>query len=133
LEVCCALANCGGGKLVLGVTDKRPRKVVGSSAFPQPERTRACLKDKLRVGVDFELYGDNGKRVLAIEVASRPLGLPIQVDGIAWWYIGDSLVSMPEDVRRRIYAERGHDFSAEIRDGVRARAKITVHNHGKKV
>ncbi|MDR1309360.1 MAG: putative DNA binding domain-containing protein, partial [Deltaproteobacteria bacterium] len=118
LEVCCALANCGGGKLVLGVTDKRPRKVVGSTAFPQPERTRADLIDKVRVGVDFELYDDNGKRVLAIEVASRPLGLPIQVDGIAWWYIGDSLVSMPEDIRRSIYAERGRDFSAEICDGV---------------
>lgn len=22
---CCALANCGGGKLVFGITDKRPR------------------------------------------------------------------------------------------------------------
>ena len=35
---CCALANCGGGKLVFGITDKRPRKVVGSKAFDQPER-----------------------------------------------------------------------------------------------
>lgn len=30
---CCALANCGGGKLVFGITDERPRQVVGSSAF----------------------------------------------------------------------------------------------------
>ena len=37
---CCALANCGGGKLIFGVTDKRPRQVVGSAAFDQPERTR---------------------------------------------------------------------------------------------
>jgi ATP-dependent DNA helicase RecG len=118
LEICCALANCCGGKLILGVSDKRPRKVVGSTAFPQPERTHADLIDKLRVGVDFELYDDNGKRVLAIEVASRPLGLPIQVDGIAWWYTGDSLVSMPEDVRRSIYTESGFDFSAEICNGV---------------
>ena len=39
-RICCALANCGGGKLVFGITDKRPRKVVGSEAFDQPERTR---------------------------------------------------------------------------------------------
>lgn len=23
-QICCALANCGGGMLVLGITDKRP-------------------------------------------------------------------------------------------------------------
>ena len=33
---CCALANCGGGELVFGITDKWPRQVVGSSAFDQP-------------------------------------------------------------------------------------------------
>ena len=53
---CCALANCGGGKLVFGITDKRPRKVVGSAAFEQPERTRKGLIDKLKVMVDFQLY-----------------------------------------------------------------------------
>ena len=25
-KICCALANCGGGKLILGVTDKHPRQ-----------------------------------------------------------------------------------------------------------
>ena len=39
-KCCCALANNGGGKLVFGITDKRPRSVVGSTAFEQPERTR---------------------------------------------------------------------------------------------
>ena len=50
-RICCALANCGGGKLVLGISDKRPRKVVGSAAFPQPERTRVDLMNKLRVRI----------------------------------------------------------------------------------
>jgi len=40
-KYCAALANEGGGMVVLGVTDKRPRTVVGSRAFKQPERTRA--------------------------------------------------------------------------------------------
>lgn len=39
------------------------------------------LIDKLRVGVDFELYNNDGKRVLVLELASRPVGLPIQVGG----------------------------------------------------
>lgn len=28
-KCCCALANDGGGKLVFGISDKRPRTVVG--------------------------------------------------------------------------------------------------------
>ena len=111
---CCALANCGGGKLVLGITDQRPRQVVGSKAFDQPERTRKGLIDKLRVLVDFQLYEYDGKRVLVFEVASRPLGLPVQVAGVAWWYEGDSLIPMPEEVRRRVYSEAGFDFSGSV-------------------
>ena len=71
--------------------------------------------DKLHVRVDFEIYyDDKGNRVLVFEVASRPIGLPVQFKGIAWWRDGDSLVPMPEDIRRAIYAEGGHDFSSDI-------------------
>lgn len=110
---CCALSNCGGGKLVFGITDKRPRQVVGSKAFEQPERTRMWLIDKLKVMVDFQLYTYNDKRVLVFDVANRPLGLPTQVDGIAWWYEGDSLIPMSEETRRKIYEESGVDFSSK--------------------
>lgn len=113
-KCCCALANCGGGRFVLGVTDKRPREVVGSNAFAQPERTRKGLMEKLKVGVDFQLYEQDGKSVLVFEVSSRPLGMPVQVDGIAWWYDGDSLIPMPEEIRRKIYDETGVDFSSTI-------------------
>jgi len=61
LEYCCALANCGGGKLILGITDKRPRNVVGSTAFDQPEETIRILIEKLRVRIDFNLYDYKGK------------------------------------------------------------------------
>lgn len=79
---CCALANNGGGKLVFGITDKRPRSVVGSAAFDQPERTRMGLIEKLKVNVDFQLFDYEGKRVLAFDVKSRPIGLPVQYDGV---------------------------------------------------
>lgn len=111
---CCALANCGGGRLVFGITDKRPRKVVGSEAFDQPERTRKGLMDKLKIMVDFQILYQGKKRVLVFDVASRPLGLPVQVDGVAWWYEGDSLIPMPEGIRRKIYEEVGFDFSGSI-------------------
>ena len=116
-KCCCALANCGGGKLVFGITDKRPRQVVGSAAFDQPERTRMGLIEKLKVMVDFHTYDYEGKRVLVFDVASRPLGLPVQLDGVAWWYEGDSLMPMPEAVRRKIYDETGFDFSGSVCPG----------------
>jgi len=117
LKYCCAMANCGGGKLVLGIKDTRPREVVGSAAFEQPERTRNGLIEKLRVRVDFHLYEHNSKRILVFTVASRPVGLPVQVDGKTWWREGDSLVPMPNEVMREIFAERGHDFSKDICPG----------------
>ena len=39
VKYCVAIANEGGGKVVLGVTDKRPRRVVGTRAFSEPGRT----------------------------------------------------------------------------------------------
>ena len=76
------MANNGGGKLVFGITDKRPRSVVGSAAFDQPERTRMGLIEKLKVNVDFQIFDYEGKRVLAFDVKSRPIGLPVQYDGV---------------------------------------------------
>ena len=113
-----AISNEGGGKIVFGITDKRPRKVVGSKAFDQPERTRKGLIDSLRINVDFEVFNDGTEsRVLVFIVPARPIGLPVQVDGVAWWRDGDSLVPMPEAVRQKIYEESGRDFSAEICKG----------------
>jgi ATP-dependent DNA helicase RecG len=42
-----ALANEGGGKIVLGVTDRQPRRVVGTAAADEPCRTKAGLHKPL--------------------------------------------------------------------------------------
>lgn len=111
----CAISNEGGGKIVFGISDKRPRQVKGTKAFDQPERTRKGMIDSLRINVDFDVFNDGTeKRVLVFIVPARPIGLPVQVDGVAWWRDGDSLVPMPESVRQKIYEESGKDFSAEI-------------------
>ena len=36
LQYCVALANEGGGQILLGVSDRRPRTIVGTRAFPEP-------------------------------------------------------------------------------------------------
>lgn len=110
----CALANRGGGYVVLGVTDKRPRQIVGTRAFAQPERTRNGLMDRLRLRIDFHLLERDGKRVLVFDIPARPVGVPIQNKGLIWWRQGDRLVEMPMDELRAVFAETGHDFSADI-------------------
>ena len=41
VEYCAALANEGGGRMILGVTNNRPREVVDSRAFPGLQSTVA--------------------------------------------------------------------------------------------
>ena len=57
VKYCVALANEGGGWMVLGGTNKPPRKVVGSRAFENLERTKSGLIERLhlRIGIrEFE-------------------------------------------------------------------------------
>jgi len=73
----CALANEGGGKMILGVTDARPRRVVGTRAFDQPERTRKGLCEQIPLGIDFEEIAHPDGRVLVFHVPGRPVGTPM--------------------------------------------------------
>jgi ATP-dependent DNA helicase RecG len=41
-------------------------------------------------------------RVLAFRAAARPVGAPVQIDGVAWWRDGESLVPMPQEILRSI-------------------------------
>ncbi|MEQ1633392.1 MAG: ATP-binding protein [Planctomycetota bacterium] len=91
----CAIANEGGGKVVLGVTDKRPRQVVGSQAFLQLEQLRKDLMEKLPLRLDvLEVRHPNG-RVVVVDVPGRPVGMPMKVDGRYWARKADSLVTLP--------------------------------------
>ena len=113
VDYCVALANEGGGKVVFGVSDQRPRKVVGSAAFADPGRTEAGLYDRLghRIPVE-ELYLTEG-RVVIVHVPARLPGTAWQIDGQYFKRAGEALVGMPADELRAIFAETGPDFSAE--------------------
>ena len=116
-KYCCALANEGGGKVILGVTDKRPRKVVGTHAFVQVERTRRSLIEKLPVKIEVQEIGANIGRVLVFDVPGRPLGTPLKFKGTYWSRETDSLVPMSEDKLRAIFAETGRDFCGYLSRG----------------
>lgn len=113
-KYCCAMANEGGGKVILGVTDKRPRQIVGTRAFSQPENTRRSLMEQIPLRIEVSVINHANGRVLVFEIPSRPVGVPVKYKGIYWAREGDTLVAMPEDKLRVIFSEAGHDFSADI-------------------
>jgi ATP-dependent DNA helicase RecG len=114
VKYCAALANEGGGSIVLGVTDKRPRRVVGSQAFADLERTKAGLIDRLRLRIYRDEINHPDGRVVVFTVPSRPIGVPIAVDGAYYMRAGEDLSPMTPDMVRRVFDESGPDFSAEI-------------------
>src|SRR5580693_9153326 len=94
VKYCAALANEGGGSIVLGVTDSRPRKVVGSQAFTDLERTKAGLIEKLRLRIDAHEIAHPDGRVLVFTAPARPIGIPIAVDGAYYMRAGEDLAPM---------------------------------------
>ena len=51
-DYCCALGNEGGGSIILGVTDKMPRRIVGTTAFPGVDRAKKGLFDRLHIRIE---------------------------------------------------------------------------------
>jgi ATP-dependent DNA helicase RecG len=114
VKYCVALANEGGGTIILGVTDKFPRKVVGSQAFENLERTKAGLIERLQLRIEATEIGHPSGRVIVFTIPSRPVGVPIPYQGAYWMRGGDELVPMTSDMLKRIFDEAAPDFSAEI-------------------
>ena len=114
VRYCVALANEGGGKILLGVSDRRPRRVVGTAAFAEPGRTEAGLFERLHQRIDVEEYRHGDRRVLIVHVPARVPGNAWQYNGAYLMRAGDSLVPMTDGQLRQIHNETGPDFSAEI-------------------
>lgn len=114
VRYCVALANEGGGKIILGVTDRRPRQIVGTAAFAEPGRTEAGLYQALYRRIAVEELHREGKRVLIVHVPARSPGEALAYKGAFLMRGGDSLVGMSDDQLRAIHAETESDFSAEI-------------------
>jgi len=114
VKYCVALANEGGGRMILGVTDKTPRRVVGTQAFGNLERTKAGLTERIHLRIDAEELIHPDGRVLVFHVPSRPIGAPIHYEGRYFMRSGGNLVPMLPDMLKRIFDESGPDYTAEV-------------------
>lgn len=102
---CVAIANEGGGYLVLGVADKPPRPVVGSLAFADTQDIAEKLFNWLGFRVDVEDVDHPQGRVVVFTVPGRPKGTAYHHDGAYLMRSGEDLVPMSEDQLRKIFAE----------------------------
>jgi ATP-dependent DNA helicase RecG len=112
-QYCVALANEGGGILLLGVADKPPRPVVGSLAFPDMVKTAQDLFHAIGFRVDVEAVAHPEGRVLVFHVPSRPRGTAYHLEGKYLMRAGQAMVPMSEDQLRRIFAEGEPDWLEE--------------------
>lgn len=111
---CVALANEGGGFLLLGIEDKLPRKVVGTTAFHDPVEMASKLFQVLSFRVDIEEVMHPAGRVLVFHIPGRPSGTAYQFDGAYLMRAGEELVPMSEDRLRAIFAEGQPDWLSQV-------------------
>ena len=112
-KYCVAIANEGGGQLLLGIADKPPRPVVGTAAFNNPVEMAEKLFEAVGFRVDIEEVRHPGGRVLVFHIPPRPRGTAYHLDGAYLMRAGEELVPMSEDQLRRIFAEGGPDWLEE--------------------
>lgn len=118
MRYCVALANEGGGHLVLGVTDKIPRRVVGTQAFQNRGDITARILETLRIRVEVQELQHSDGRVLVFAIPPRPVGTPLHHEGAYLMRAGEELVPMSPDQLRRIFSEGGPDwFERPARQG----------------
>jgi ATP-dependent DNA helicase RecG len=112
-KYCVAMANEGGGHLLLGIANKPPRQVVGTTAFSNPVDMAAKLFKAVGFRVDIEEVPHPDGRVVVFHIPSRPRGTAYHLDGAYLMRSGEELVPMSEDQLRRIFAEGDPDWLEE--------------------
>ncbi len=102
---CVALANEGGGKLILGVTNNPPRQVVGTKAYQNLGEVQTRVLDKVRFRVVLEEFLHPAGRIVIVHIPSRPAGTAYALEGSYLMRSGEDTVAMTEDQLRSIFNE----------------------------
>lgn len=112
-----ALCNEEGGYLVIGMTDNYPHKVVGTNQNLDSigDLEANIYRDTEIRPTIYELF-ENEKRVLVIEVPSRPAGKVFKFEDVALMRVGEELKPMSDEVYLKIINEQEPDFSQQICD-----------------
>ncbi len=112
-----ALANEGGGKLILGVRENNNglHIITGSAAWEGLEGKLAedIYRDK-QIRIQTEVLYEGTKRVLVIHIPSRPVGKTLKFEDVPLMRVGEDLLPMCDEQLFKILQEQEPDFSAKI-------------------
>ena len=115
-----ALCNEGGGRLVIGMHDNYPHRVTGTrqahNAIGQLESD--IYRDTTIRPEIYELYDEENRRVLVIEVPSRPIGKVFKFEDVPLMRVGEELKPMSDAMYLKILQESEPDFSEKICEGL---------------
>ena len=115
-----ALCNEGGGRLVIGMHDNFPHRVTGTrqaqDAIGQLEPD--IYRDTTIRPEIYELYDEENRRVLVIEVPSRPIGKVFKFEDVPLMRVGEELKPMSDAMYLKILQESEPDFSEKICEGL---------------
>jgi ATP-dependent DNA helicase RecG len=126
-QYCVALANEGGGHLLLGIHNDPPRQVVGTQAFRDPVKTEEKIFQCLGSRVDIAAVNHPDGRVLVFVVPPRPRGTAYQYKGAYYMRSGEQLVPMSESQLRKIFSEGKPDWLEEYsRTGLAAEEVVEL-------
>jgi ATP-dependent DNA helicase RecG len=117
----CALANEGGGMLVLGVKENSvlPHTITGSLAWQGQEgKLEEDIYRDLRIRVTTEILDEGGKRVMVIHVPRRPIAKLLKFEDVALMRVGEDLVVMSDEKVFEILSEQEPDYSAKVCQGL---------------
>jgi ATP-dependent DNA helicase RecG len=112
-KYCVAIANEGGGHLLLGIADKPPRRVVGTKAYDDLMDLTAKLFHERGFRVEVEEVIHPDCRVLVFIIPPRPRGTAYHYKGSYLMRAGEELVSMSEDHLRKIFSEGNEKVNFE--------------------
>ena len=126
-KYCVALANERGGYLVLGISDKVPRTVVGTAAFEKLGEIKSQIRIHTHLHVEVGEYEYDGARIVVFKIPSRPAGTAYSYKGAYFARSGEELVTMSEDRLRSIFSEGKMEWSQEtLRAGLTAQEVIEL-------
>jgi predicted HTH transcriptional regulator len=108
-----AISNEGGGRLILGVSNDLPRKVVGTQAAIDPPGMQKKILDTLHFLVRVEELQHPDGRVVIFHIPSRDRGTARQYEGAYWMRSGEELKPMTPERLKEIFAENRLDWLEE--------------------
>lgn len=114
-DYCAAIANAGGGRLLLGVNDGG--EVVGTSVYKGTiNKVAHDVYQAIGVTIRVEEVQHPKGRVVIFDIPPRPVGRRVQSNGHYRHPIrvGESLMEMDDETTRAILNEIQPDFSSSI-------------------